>query len=129
LVEPVIYPFKARKARIHIPGGVYHVLDDIVATFCQKYGLDKADLINTSQSRLLAERAVVGLLAKTLESATLAEIGASFNRDAGTMSFALRRLVQRVAGDPVLRGGNGKAADGAKGETWQLGSLTRMALV
>jgi len=81
-------------------------LDDIVATVCQDYGFDKADLISTSQNRRFAEaRAVVGWLAKTFESATLTEVGVSFNRDVGTMSSALRRLVQRSAGDRVLKAG------------------------
>jgi hypothetical protein len=51
---------------------------------------------------------VVGWLAKTFESATLPEVGASFNQDVGTMSSALRRMGQRVAGDPVLRAGIAK---------------------
>jgi hypothetical protein len=81
-------------------------LDDIAAAVCQNYGLDKADLINTSQSRRFAEAwPAVGWLAKTFENAALTEVGASFNRGVGMMSFALRRLVQRSAGELVLKVG------------------------
>lgn len=73
-------------------------LDDIVALVCQTYGVEKADLINPSQKRQFAEaRAMVAWLAKTFGSATLTEVGHCFHRDVGTMSSALRRLVQRAA--------------------------------
>jgi putative transposase len=79
-------------------------LDVIVALVCQKYGVEKADLINPSQGRQLAEaRAMVAWLAKTFESATLTEVGRCFHRDVGTMSSALRRLVQRAAGVSELK--------------------------
>jgi putative transposase len=72
-------------------------LDEIIILVCQNYGVEKADLVNPSQRRHLAEaRAMVAWLAKSFESATLTEVGRCLNRDVGTMSSALRRLVQRA---------------------------------
>jgi REP element-mobilizing transposase RayT len=80
-----------------------HTLNEIVALVCRHYGIEKAALINPSQRRQLAEaRAMVAWLAKSFESATLTQVGLCFNRDGGTMSSALRRLVQRTARDPEL---------------------------
>lgn len=79
-------------------------LDAIVEAVCQNYGLDKTDLENLSQKRRLAEaRAMVAWLAKAYGSATLTEVGRYFHRDVGTMSSALRRLVQRAEGVPELK--------------------------
>jgi putative transposase len=72
-------------------------LKEIVALVCQHYAIEKAALVNPSQRRQLAEaRAMVAWLAKRFESATLTQVGCCFNRDVGTMSSALRRLVQRA---------------------------------
>ena len=87
----------ARKPRIHVPGGVYHVM-------LRGNGMKEAELKGPGQRRDKSEvRAVVGWLAMEYGSATLSEVGKRFNRDVGTMSSAVRRLVDRAMDEQLLR--------------------------
>lgn len=72
-------------------------LDMIVTSICEAYKLDETTLRTRGQQRLVSEaRATISWLAVELRTATLTEVGRRFDRDVGTMSSAVRRLVNRA---------------------------------
>ena len=67
-------------------------------------GMKEAELKWPGQRRVKSEvRAVVGWLAMEYGSVTLSEFGRRFNREFGTMSSAVRRLVDRAVDEKLLR--------------------------
>ncbi len=84
--------------------GAVPKLDRIVRSVCRAYGMKEAELKGPGQRRDKSEvRAVLGWLAMEYGSATLSEVGKRFNRDVGTMSSAVRRLVDRAVDEKLLR--------------------------
>jgi len=73
-------------------------LDMIVSLVCEDYKLDEKTLRRRGQQRLVSEaRATISWLAVECRSATLTEVGKRFDRDVGTMSSAVQRVVTRAS--------------------------------
>ncbi len=70
---------------------------DVVEGVCREYGLAESAIKSSSQNRKASEaRAVAGWLVREFECATLSEVGKLLNRDGGSMSSAVRRLIERM---------------------------------
>ncbi len=71
---------------------------------CAAYGLEEDELKASRQGRIASEaRTIVGWLAMEFGCASLTEVGRRFNRDVGTMSSAVRRLIDRARDFEALR--------------------------
>ncbi len=78
-------------------------LDSLVEVVCRAYSLRPADLKSAGQRRSVTEaRAVLGWLALETRGGTLTDVGKAVGRAGGTVSSAVRRLVQRAEEDKVL---------------------------
>jgi len=79
-------------------------IETVIGAVGREYGVETAELKTAIQRRRLSEaRAMVGWLVRGLGGGTLTEAGRWLNRDAGTMSSAAQRLVDRSARDPALK--------------------------
>jgi REP-associated tyrosine transposase len=79
-------------------------IEAVIGAVGREYGVEEAELKTVTQRRRLSEaRAVVGWLVKGLGCGTLTEAGRRLNRDAGTMSSAAQRLVDRSEREPALK--------------------------
>ena len=78
-------------------------LKGLIRAVCKEYGLSPDELRRPAQSRLASEaRAVVGLLARELGSATFVAVGEAVGRDVSTISSAVRRLEEQTGRDAAL---------------------------
>lgn len=76
---------------------------EIISVVCRRYGIDETVLQTSSQSRKISEaRAAAGWLARELGCGTLTEVARVVNRDVGSMSSAVRRLMDRMDSNPQL---------------------------
>jgi len=64
----------ARKPRIHIPGGLYHVI------------------LKSTNRELVYARGIIGYLASELGTASLKEVAQVFNRDQSTLSKLVLKI-------------------------------------
>ena len=84
--------------------GAVPTLDRIVRSVCAAYGLEEDELKASRQGRRASEaRALVGWLAMEFGCSSLSEVGRCFDRDVGTMSSAVRRLIDRARDFEALR--------------------------
>ena len=84
--------------------GAVPTVDRIVRSVCAAYGLEEDELKASRQGRIASEaRAIVGWLAMEFGCASLTEVGRRFDRDVGTMSSAVRRLIDRARDFEALR--------------------------
>ncbi len=76
-------------------------VQEVAATVCSAYQIDEGRLKAPSQERIASEaRAVVGWLAYESGGITLSEVGRYLNRDVGSVSSSIRRLMDRIADKP-----------------------------
>ncbi len=76
---------------------------EIAAKVCLAYNIDDTTLRSQSQQRTASEaRAVMGWLARELGCVTLSDVGKFVNRDVGSISSSVRRLVERMHVVPGL---------------------------
>lgn len=89
---------KNRLSRAAVPS-----IETVIRAVGREYGVGEAELKRETQGRRVSEaRAVLGWLVMVLGSGTLTEIGRRLNRDVGTMSSAVSRLVDRSGREPAL---------------------------
>jgi REP element-mobilizing transposase RayT len=90
---------KSRLGRAKVPS-----IEIVIQTVGREYGVEEVELRTATQRRKLSEaRAMVGWLTLTLECGTLTDAGHRVNRDVGTMSSAVQRLVDRSGREPALK--------------------------
>jgi len=86
-------------------GGIPHRLtaQQITDRVCLSYNIDSSALKSKSQLRISSEaRAAAGWLARESGCVTLSDIARLVNRDAGSISSAVRRLSDRMQEEPEL---------------------------
>jgi putative transposase len=78
-------------------------LDHVVAAVFHVYDLDRTALQSPSQQRHLSEaRAVLAWLARETGAGSLEQVSTQVNRDPGSLSSAVRRLLERAKSDTEL---------------------------
>jgi putative transposase len=90
---------KSRKIRSKVPS-----IGEVISVVGEEYGTAEADLKVPAQQRRQSEaRAIVGWLVMELGCGTLTEVGRRLNRDVGTISSAVQRLLLRSRQRPKLK--------------------------
>jgi hypothetical protein len=86
-------------------GGMAHRLtsQQIVDKVCRAYNIELSVLQTKSQQRIASEaRAAAGWLARESGCVTLSDIARLVNRDIGSISSSVRRLMDRILEEPEL---------------------------